>query len=153
ERVREQLSKRRGGASDARLLAVAVTRAGEQGKTYRLPTVDELEQFNKAGAEYRATRDQTAAISQIPNEELNHLRGFFNVVLYGMTNWGDLFNPRQALLMTTLTCLIKDEYSRLSKKDPGLAEAVATCLALISGKVAQYNSSCCRWKPTGETLV
>jgi putative DNA methylase len=46
-----------------------------------------------------------------------------------------------------------NETPRLAKRDTGLAEAVATCLALAAGKVAQYNSSCCRWKPTGETLV
>ncbi|WP_315701868.1 MULTISPECIES: DUF1156 domain-containing protein [unclassified Bradyrhizobium] len=154
ERVRSQLSERRGGAIDAKLLAVGVTKPSVVGKHYRLPTADEINQYEKATDEYRREEIKTdGGIPLVPNEELNHLRGFFNVVLYGMRAWGDLFNPRQTLLMTSVAQLIQQEHARLSKDDPGLAQAVATCLALAAGKVAQYNSSCCRWKPTGETLV
>ena len=144
ERVRFQLSQRHGGAVDARLLAVGVTRPSEIGKHYRLPTTDEIEQFKDATEEYRREKSRTeSGIPLIPTDELNHLRGFFNVVLYGMRAWGDLFNPRQALLMTSFASLIKEEHARLAKSDTGLAGAVATCLALAAGKVAQYNSSCC----------
>lgn len=154
ERVRNQLSERRGGAADAKLLAVAVKEVGLSGKSYRLPSEDELRQFASAVEQYlRLKRSSEDGISTIPCEELNHLRGFFNVVLYGMRNWGDLFSPRQTLLMTTITRLIREEHTRLTQTDSGLADAVSTCLALAAGKVAQYNSSCCRWKPTGETLV
>ncbi len=154
ERVREQLSLKQGGTVEAKLLAVGVTRPSEVGKRYRLPTLDEMDQFAGAKQAYLEERTKTdGGVPTIPTDELNHLRGFFNVVLYGMRRWGDLFSPRQALLMTTLTSLIKEEHARLAKHDIELADAVATCLALITGKVAQYNSSCCRWKPTGETLV
>lgn len=154
ERVRDQLSGRQGGAADAKLLAVAVTKPGEMGKHYRTPTKDELRQFEKARNHYDEVRHSALnGDSAIPTEELNHLRGFFNVVLYGMRRWGDLFGPRQALLMTTLTTLIRKRHTQLRNDDSGFADAVTTCLALIAGKVAQYNSSCCRWKPTGETLV
>jgi adenine-specific DNA methylase len=154
EIVREQLSEKHGGATDAKFLAVGVTKPGEVGKHYRLPSADELHQFDKATTEYLREKNKTAdGIFTIPDDPLNHLRGFFNVVLYGMKTWGDLFNPRQALLMANLASLIKQEYARLARLDSDLAEAVATCLALTAGKVAQYNSSCCRWKPTGETLV
>jgi adenine-specific DNA methylase len=45
ERVRYQLSQRRGGAADAKLLAVGFTRPSEVGKHYRLPTEDEFNQL------------------------------------------------------------------------------------------------------------
>ena len=154
EHVRTQLSERRGGAVDAKFLAVALTKSGVTGKVYRTPTPDEIIQFNKGKEEYLKELSKTENnLTSIPNEELNHLRGFFNVVLYGMTSWGDIFSPRQALLMTSITKLINEEFKNLSSVNVGLAEAVATCLALAAGKVAQYNSNCCRWKPTGETLV
>jgi len=154
ESVREQLSKREGGAADAKLFAVAVSRTGQVGKSYRSPTEDELRQFALAKNQYLNEKVHADnGISIVPNEELNHLRGFFNVVLYGMRAWGDLFNPRQTLLMLTLARLIKEEHAKLAQANPSLADAVSTCLALAAGKVAQYNSSCCRWKPTGETLV
>jgi putative DNA methylase len=154
ERVRLQLAERRGGAADAKLLAVGSSKTGETGKFYRAPTSDEIRCFEKARTDYQRLRGEIVdGIHTIPNEPLNHLRGFFNVVLYGMTTWGDLFNPRQALLMVRLTQLIKQEHKALAENDAGFADAVATCLALLVGKVAQYNSSCCRWKPTGETLV
>jgi putative DNA methylase len=154
EHIRQQLSERHGGAAEAKLLAVGLAKAGEVGKYYRRPTHDELRQFETARDLYNREKDLTFnGNSLIPTEELNHLRGFFNVVLYGMRAWGDLFSPRQALLMTTLTKLIREAHEALRKTDSEFAEAVATCLALVVGKVAQYNSSCCRWKPTGETLV
>ncbi len=154
ERVRVQLSSREGGTIDAQLLVVAVTSSSSVGKKYRLPSKDEIISFNRSREHYimLKTNDRNP-IPLIPNEELNHLRGFFNVVLYGMKKWGDLFNPRQALLMANLVKLIQNEYECLIISENNLAEAVTTCLALMAGKVAQYNSSCCRWKATGETLV
>lgn len=154
ERVREQLTQKNGGTADAMLLAVGVTKPNEVGKHYRVPTPNELDRFDKAKDAYHEEQKKLeSGIPTIPTDELNHLRGFFNVVLYGMRKWGDLFSPRQALLMTSLASLIKEEHAALAAADVGLADAVATCLALVTGKVAQYNSSCCRWKPTGETLV
>jgi putative DNA methylase len=154
ESVRSQLKARAGGTSDAQLLAVAVTGSRRMGKQYRLPTEDERSRLQQAQKTYlEMAADKDGGVSALPNEELNHLRGFFNVVLYGMTRWGDLFAPRQALLLIGLVRHINNEYERLSKQGDPMAEAIVTCLALVAGKVAQYNSACCRWKPSGETLV
>ncbi len=153
ERVRFQLSSRNGGANDAKFFAVGITGSG-QGKTYREPSLDELNSFKKAIAYYEILKTKKfKGQSYIPSEELNHLRGFFNVVLYGMKSWGDLFHLRQAILITKLCEITQNHYEALKVKNPTIAEAVITCLSLIIGKVAQYNSSCCRWKPTGETLI
>jgi adenine-specific DNA methylase len=154
EHVRSQLSNRRGGTIDAQLIAVGLFKSQEKGKTYRKPTKEEVEKYQYALSLYRSLLNSSKnGLAIIPDEKLNHLRGFFNVVLYGMESWGDLFNPRQAILMTTLVRLIEQEYQDLALSDKEFAKAVATCLTLAAGKVAQYNSSCCRWKPTGETIV
>lgn len=154
ERVRVQLSAMRGGTATSQLLAVCEVNSARVGKQYREPTPADVECFSSALEAYELARDQNDGWGRrLPDEELNHLRGFFNVVLYGMSRWGDLLAPRQALLMMELTALIRDEYKALAKKDQQLAEAVATVLTLAAGKTAQYNSSCCRWKAKGETLV
>ncbi len=69
ERVREQLSKREGGAADAMLLAVGVTKTGETGKFYRPPTEDELSQAVRCRADYlKLKASRSGALSTIPNE-------------------------------------------------------------------------------------
>lgn len=154
ERVRSQLKARGGGTVDAQLLAVCEVRAGHVGKLYREPRTEDLRAFEGAHAQFETVRDQRDEWGRrLPDESLNHLRGFFNVVLYGMSRWGDLLAPRQALLMMELTLEIRQEYQRISKEDPDFASAVSTVLALAAGKAVQYNSSCCRWKAKGETLV
>ena len=92
ESVREQLKQRKGGAGDARLVCVVTTRQNSPGKEYLVPDRHDVEVAERAKAELlRRIRNHHAKLSLVPNGKLNHLRGFFNVVLYGMTTWGDLF--------------------------------------------------------------
>lgn len=154
ERVRAQLTARTGGTADANLLAVVLVDPKIAGKKYRSPSEFELAAFREAREKCELLRaEDLDGLSLIPTEELNHLRGFFNVVLYGMKRWGDLLAPRQSLLMADYALSIRKEYDRLSGEDVEFAGAVATCLALAAGKASQYNSSCCRWYAPGETVV
>jgi adenine-specific DNA methylase len=94
ERVREQLILRSGGAADARLLCVVTTPKGVSGKTYRVPNARDNSAAEAARSEIEARKNRDRGeIPLLPEGKLNHLRGFFNVVLYGMTTWGDLFSP------------------------------------------------------------
>ena len=102
ENVRAQLTARRGGASDARLICVATSRAGHSGRFYRMATPEDEEAASAASAELKKRlKAHSGGLALIPDGQLNHLRGFFNIVLYGMTRWGDMFSPRQALALTT----------------------------------------------------
>ena len=69
----------------------------------------------------------------IPDGQINHLRGFFNIVLYGMTEWGDIFSPRQALTLTTFARLVGElpNQTKETGDELGLTEAVKTCLGLL----------------------
>jgi adenine-specific DNA methylase len=49
--VRRQLKERRGGATDARLFCVVTTKPSEQGRFYRLPTLNDLGVVQKAAEE------------------------------------------------------------------------------------------------------
>ena len=68
----------------------------------------------------------------VPDGPINHLRGFFNIVLYGITQWGDIFSPRQALALTTFARLVRElgNGNAGNGERAGLTEAVKTCLAL-----------------------
>jgi putative DNA methylase len=66
--------------------------------------------------------------------------------MYGMTRWGDLFTARQKVALVTL--------ARLARERPGAdGEAVRAAMAICVDKVAMQNSSGCRWKPSGESLM
>src|SRR5271166_2569770 len=106
--VRSQLSERNGGTDDARLMCVITTQSHSSVRTFRLSTESDLRAVQTASRELKKllTAHQ-GSDSLIPDGKLNHLRGFFNVVLYGMGTWGDLFTLRQKLALVTLIRFVK----------------------------------------------
>ncbi len=151
ERVRHQLEPRKGGARDSRLLAVVGVRSGAPGRFYRLPTPTEESVIETASAwlEIYGGR-RTDVDPQVPSGSINHLRGFFNIVLYGMKTWGDAFNPRQLAVMITLSRLVRIAGQQTKERD--FSTAVEACLALVLGRMADGNSSLARWQTIGEKI-
>jgi adenine-specific DNA methylase len=151
ERVREQLQIRHGGAADARLLCVVGTPENASGRVYRDPIPADL-----AAAERAADRLKNLVAAHqgempaLPEGELNHLRGFFNVVLYGMTKWGDLFAPRQAVSLCFLVELIKTVRDRYGTDEIGVA--IQTCLAMALDRCADKCASVVVWNIPGEKV-
>jgi putative DNA methylase len=151
ERVRDQLSKRRGGGADARLLCVVTSPERSPGKVYRLPNSSDTEVTVQAAADLDSrVRAHDSSVSLLPDGKLNHLRGFFNVVLYGMTTWGDLFTPRQALSLTHISSLIGRVGQQISDKE--FAVAVKTCLAMSLGRCADKCASVVVWNIPAEKI-
>lgn len=151
ERVRHQLEPRKGGARDSRLVAVVEVRLSASGRFYRLPTPAEESVIEKASVwleDYENKR--TEADPQVPSGRINHLRGFFNIVLYGMKTWGDAFNPRQLAVMITLSRLVR--IAGRQSKEQDFSTAVEACLALVLGRMADGNSSLARWQTVGEKI-
>ncbi|MEW6459454.1 MAG: DUF1156 domain-containing protein, partial [Bacillota bacterium] len=157
--VREQLKKRRGGAADARLFCVVTTRPGQQGRFYRLPTDRDLDAVRKAAEELeRRQRQHRGALSLVPDEPTPMGGGSgagraFSQRNYGMDQFGDLFNPRQALALTTLARLVQRAGEQWAlEHEKGLATAVQTCLALAIDRQANTLTSLSRWNITGEKI-
>lgn len=94
----------------------------------------------------RRVSEYVGDVSMVPDGHLNHLRGFFNVVLYGMTTWGDLFSPRQALGLTTLVRLLQKVAP--DESDQRFKEAIQTCLALALDRCADKCASLVVWDNT-----
>jgi len=147
ERVRAQMCEQVGGANNARLIVVVTTRPNTSGRSYRLPVEKDLLAVKKAATKLSSIcASQLGMVSHIPDEPINHLRGFFNVVLYGMKTWGNLFTTRQALTLVLLCDLIRSMIRRIANaNDPELIRAVQVCMALSLGKQADRNSAVCRW--------
>ena len=151
ERVREQLKRRGGGAADARMVCVVADAATGPGRVYRNPTAHDLHGFESAARELlRRQAASTGGSALMPDGRLNHLRGFFNVVLYGMATWGSLFSPRQGLALTCLVELVRKVRHQCGEGE--LGEAVQTCLALALDRCADKCASVVVWNIPGEKV-
>jgi len=154
--VRIQLKARRGGSDDAQLMAVVTTRAGEQGRSYRLATPADHIAVERASDEIRRREQESRRnddnLSLVPDELIspNELRRI-SVPIYGMQRWGDLFSPRQALCLSSLSRFVAEVSTKITENgDSQLAVAVATCLALTIGKHADLANALCAWEPVAE---
>ncbi len=150
-RVREQLKAKRGGANDARLYSVVMTRSTETGRFYRLPTQKDLSALEKAVVELNQRKQaHRESLSLVPEEKLD-LRGIRHTwgMIYGFDDWQSFFSSRQLLSLVTLTRLVC-EVAAKKVGDAELTRAVATCLALSIDKVADLANSVCRWEPVAE---
>jgi len=151
ESVREQLKRRKGGTADARLLCVIATPKSASGRVYRLPSQADYVAAENAKEAFEAIRgDRHHGLSRLPDGKLNHLRGFFNVVLYGMTTWGDLFSPRQAVSLCEFVNLVKQVGGKFEDREFGAA--VQTCLALALDRCADKCASVVVWHIPGEKV-
>jgi adenine-specific DNA methylase len=69
------------------------------------------------------------------------------VHLYGMTTWGALYNPRQLVLLHTLTDLVSEVRGRLLTEcvDPSYRSAVLDYLGLWVSRMAMFQTTVGRW--------
>jgi adenine-specific DNA methylase len=151
ERVRSQLSARRGGAADARLLAIVTDTAS--GRGYRAPKPADLRRVADAERLVKELGEKADGFG-VPDEPLNHLRGFFNVVLYGMERWGELFTPRQLASLLTFWRILRDELPSELRKHYSASDSVAivSAMACVLGRATNGWSSVCRWHSRGEKI-
>lgn len=94
--------------------------------------------------------------------DIDHWRSCTNCVVYGMTKFADLFSDRQILALSTFSDLLKEvekeiaaELEKSSGKS-GLGKsygsALATYLAFVLDKCADYWSALCSWNTSRELI-
>jgi putative DNA methylase len=155
DRVRAQLSERRGGADvvfdkdgrrvgGARLLAVVTLKDNAAGRQYRIATERDYEAAWKAqkAATKISTEKLPNGLNAIPDEATPAGGGSgagraFSVQNYGMMQFGDLFTGRQKLALATLTRIIRDLPASLAAKD---------VLGLTLDGVIDRNASLATWR-------
>jgi len=161
ERVRAQLTSQRGGADvvfnarghrtgGAQLLAVVTLRPGETGRHYRLPTERDYEAVRKAQGRVATMladweRGGKQGLCPVPDEPLPLMSGTFNVPIYGMNRWGDLFSARQK---ATLCWLAGTVAARGFANQP--MPASSDLSAMVCSKLADRCNSAVSWSPTVE---
>jgi adenine-specific DNA methylase len=145
ERTRAQFKGRRGGAADARLLAVVATRSGQSGRFYRRATKNDLVAVRLAGERQRQIESDPAKARELfPDEPLPYLRSIFNIQLLDVKQWKHLFSPRQLLAISTLHRALHAAHQLIRREsDKEFADAIASCLALAINRQADYTTSLC----------
>jgi adenine-specific DNA methylase len=117
--------------------------------------LDVFKEAEKYLEEKRKKLMEEWGIDPVPDEELPLMSGVFNVPLYGMTKWGDLFNSRQKLALITFTEKVRLAYKRMVEEgyDEEYTKAVVSYLALGVDRLADYNSILCVWAVAGEFVA
>lgn len=147
----------REGKSGERLMAVVLHHPKKTGKTYRLPKEEDLKAYQAAEKALTKKREELFAswgMDPVPDEPLPLMSGVFNVPIYGLTRWGDLFNPRQKLALITFAEKVRGVYHAMFSQgaDPEFARAVVTYLGLAISRMVDFESTICRWHPQWEFI-
>jgi len=139
----------REGKSGQRLMAVVLHYPDRPGKTYRLPTEHDLEAYHAAEAALAGARHHLArdwGMDPVPDEPLPPLETLgFRVQRYGLTRWGDLFNPRQKLALITFAEKVRQAHAQMLAQgaEEEFAKAVVTYLAFGMSRMADYMCTLC----------
>ncbi len=138
------------GRMGARLMAIVAE--GQRGRVYIAPTREHEVASVEANPQWKPVGD-------IPTRMTGG-----NCTPYGMTTWGDLYTPRQLIVLTTLCDLVQEAIDRLREDakvagmaDDGLgleqggsgatayAQAVGVYLAFAISRTADRGSTICSW--------
>ncbi|NSW83681.1 MAG: DUF1156 domain-containing protein [Syntrophothermus sp.] len=154
--VRRQFQEGRAGQ---RMVAVVLHHPNRQGKTYRLATEKDMEVFQEAERYLEQKRERLWdkwGFDPVPgDEEIPLMSGTFNVPIYGMKTWGDLFNPRQKLALITFADKVRQAHGKMLAEgyEEEYARAVVTYLALGVDRLVDYDSNLCIWAVSGEFVA
>jgi putative DNA methylase len=85
-----------------------------------------------------------------PNEPIiNDAKNANFCILYGLDQFSKLFTPRQMLSLLTFAAAVREAHGAMAGGSAEHAKAVASLLACIVDKQADFNSSLARLKPDG----
>src|SRR5438094_5686102 len=138
---------------------MAIVGEGQRGRVYLPPDEKHIKSAAHAKPEWK------------PEASLPDNTRDIRPQLYGMPTYGDLFSPRQLVVLTTFSDLVQEAREKVladanvvslpadnvSLNDGGVganayADAVATYLAIALDKGADYWSSICSWHSGRDTI-
>jgi putative DNA methylase len=142
-----------GGRMGVQLIAIACIRPGKKGKVYL--SADEIPKStpdeNEIGSRLHNLCERTGLT--VPAEPLPPAGTLgFRIQPYGFKSWGDMFTPRQKLSLIAFAGALKSDFVQRTSAlglEGAHTKAVATILALIVDRLADFNSSFCTWNYTG----
>lgn len=149
-------------------IVTIISKTGTSGKTYRSSnSADHL--VSKSTIKYLTRKkkiiEDQFMIESIPDEIIptpenkEHVQGgsnwvFTPTMLYGMTKWRDLFNPRQTLSMIVFLEKVRQAHKLMldDKYEPEYAKVISTYLAIMLDRLADKNSNLVIYNPVRETI-
>jgi putative DNA methylase len=132
------------------LMCVVATSTGKAGKIY-LTTTDNPDLLEAAVPDAKlhhtwGSHDLNALDCEIPSDR----RESFWCRRYGLTRFSLVFTDRQKHLLSTFTHWIGQVQS--ASDDPDRVRALKCYLALVLGKLSDYNSSLCHWDNSSQAV-
>ncbi len=159
----------RKGKTSERIICVVLSNLKRKGKVYRLATIDDLKIFKDSEIYFNEKRRYLFdkwGTDPVPNEFIHTpdnkeygvegtlYYNFTPIVLYGMTKWENLFNPRQKLCLITLVDIIKELFGKLEMKyGEDYSKAIISYIALAFDRTLTFSSNLTRWKSDAESPV
>jgi putative DNA methylase len=150
------------GKAGQRMVAVVTNKARTTGKQYRTATEGDVSVFQEAEKYSREKRAELMAawgMDPVPDEPLPTERAKgnsgFRIILYGMRNWGDLFNSRQKLALIAFADKIRLVHRKMLETgcDEEYTKAIVSYLALGVDSLAEKDNSLSRWANTKDTIA
>ena len=137
--IREQ-----GKQGSMREVMTAIVAEGDRQRLFLSPAQDHIITATNASPAWRPT-------GSLPEQTTNALA----LQSYGITEWQQLFTPRQLTALTTLSDLLVTVRDLMihDGASPEYANHVSTYLALAIGRTAQSSSSFCRWQNAGDKVA
>jgi adenine-specific DNA methylase len=150
--VRAQLARRHGGSSDARFVAM-LERLPSGGKEFRAPNVTDQKALGQVAVLLgKLEHDRVKGVALIPDEPIPterpspNARGLSAVTRVGMLTFGDLYSPRQALVLCALAHATRMVTAKLRKESALYADVINVLLSAAVSKRADFGSSLCSWR-------
>jgi len=155
----------REGKMRQRLVAVVLHHPEKTGKKYRIATKKDVEIYEEAEKDLQEKiRNWKWLDTPIPDEKITYDPANLWVVLYGFSEWGQLFNSRQKLALITFMEKIKESYEGVKEecKKMGLeeygidpedaAKAVMGYLGIIFSYFITYNCKLARYRGDNSSI-
>ncbi len=132
-------------------LMAVMAKNGHQGKSYApAPTEDPKLSTRLAALEKEIL---TECGLDIPQSLLPVWSGIVNPALYGMKSHGDLFNPRQRVVLLSLIRALRREHEGLAKSEGApVAKYITALLSGLIDQVVDWNCRLSMWIPQNEQV-
>ncbi|MDX2024301.1 MAG: DUF1156 domain-containing protein [Deltaproteobacteria bacterium] len=151
EAARAQLAARNGGSADARMVAV-LERDTSGVKRFRAPEQVDARAHQAAVKLLDQLRADAGGLSTVPDELIPterpspNARGLSAVTRVGMRRFGDLYTPRQALVLAALAKAVREVTEVYRASATADADILNVLLAAAVSKRADFGSSLCSWR-------
>jgi len=143
------------GKSGERLIAVVQYTSDEAGKYYRIANNSDQDCFNNSQQELKRKADELTekyGISAVPDEAIPLMSGVFNVPIYGIDQWGKLFNDRQKLSLIIFIETLKTVLNEAKIQSVEYKEAIAATLSCVLNRLADKNANIVIYYTGGEKI-